>query len=130
LQAQHWDQVLQWAQQALGAQFKVATGVIHIAQPVAALRAVKQHVARLNSFELAGVHNVMSLTGSALLALMIHAHALSGAEVWAAAHVDEDFQIRQWGEDFEAAARRAHRKLEFDATVRFLESIDELPPST
>ena len=130
LQAQHWDKVLAWSRHALGAQFNVTNGVIHIAQEPSALQAVEQYVARLNSFALAGVHNAMSLSGSALMALMLHARALSGADVWAAAHVDEDFQIKQWGEDFEATARRAHRKVEFDATARFLESIDGLSPST
>ncbi|MDP8996589.1 MAG: ATPase [Pseudomonadota bacterium] len=126
LQTQHWDKVLVWADDALGAKFKTTKGVIHIAQEPAALQAVELYVAGLDSFALAGVHNVMSLTGSALLALMLHARALSGADIWTAAHVDEDFQIEQWGEDFEAAARRAHRKVEFEATVRFLESIDVL----
>jgi chaperone required for assembly of F1-ATPase len=129
LQAQHWDQVLVWTPQALGVQFKIVYGVIHIAQEPNALQAVERYVAGLDSFALAGVHNVMSLTGSALLALMLHARSLSGEEVWAAAHVDEDFQIKQWGEDFEAVARRAHRKSEFDATVRFLESIDGHSPT-
>ena len=32
LQAQHWDKVLLWAQQALGVKFKVTHGVIHVAQ--------------------------------------------------------------------------------------------------
>ena len=130
LQAQHWDNVLLWARQSLGVQFKVTHGVMHIAQAPDALMAVERHVAGLDSFRLAGVHNVMSLTGSALLALMLHARALSGAEVWAAAHVDEDFQTSQWGEDFEASARRKNRKAEFEATVRFLESIDGHSPST
>ena len=30
-------------------------------------------------------------------------------EIWAAAHVDEEFQIEAWGSDAEAMVRRAHR---------------------
>jgi chaperone required for assembly of F1-ATPase len=77
-------------------------------------------VAGLDAFALTGVHNAMTLTGSALLALMLHARAISGAECWAAAHVDEDFQISQWGQDYEAADRRALRLEEFEATCDFL----------
>src|SRR5215472_15925338 len=38
-QAQHWDPVLSWARRALGADFKLGTGVVHVAQPAAALDA-------------------------------------------------------------------------------------------
>ena len=39
---------------------------------------------------------------------------------WLAANVDEDWQIETWGEDAEAAARRAGRLHEFSACVRFV----------
>jgi len=40
------------------------------------------------------------------------------AEVaWAAAHVDEDWQISKWGEDEEAKARRAFRWREMQAAT-------------
>ena len=38
-QAQHWDPVLSWARQALGADFKLAVGVVHVAPAPAALDA-------------------------------------------------------------------------------------------
>ena len=60
------------------------------------------------------------LTGSALLPLAVALGQLTPEEAWAAAHVDEDFQIAQWGEDAEAAGRRADRKRDFDAAVRML----------
>jgi len=120
LQTMHWNPVLHWAQAALDAAFQSTIGVSHVAQPAPALKAVERHIADLDDFMLTAVHNTMTLTGSALLALMLQARAISPEDAWAAAHVDEDFQISQWGEDFEAAARRAYRKTEFDATDRFL----------
>ena len=120
LQAGHWNPVLYWAQSALDAAFKATVGVTHVPQSPAALEAVEQYIAGLDDFTLTAVHNAMTLTGSALLALMLQARAISAKAAWAAAHVDEDFQIGQWGEDFEAVARRAFRKTEFDATERFL----------
>jgi chaperone required for assembly of F1-ATPase len=61
-----------------------------------------------------------TLTGSALLALAHARGALTAEAAWAAAHVDEDFQISQWGEDTEAAARRARRWAEMQAASRLL----------
>ena len=41
---------------------------------------------------------------------------------WAAANVDEDWNIAAWGEDAEVKARRAARRAEFDAAVLILKS--------
>jgi chaperone required for assembly of F1-ATPase len=120
LQARHWNPVLHWAQAALDAAFKSTVGVIHVPQPPPALQAVEQHIGGFDDFTLSAVHNATTLTGSALLALMLQACAISPEDAWTAAHVDDDFQIGRWGEDFEAAARRSYRQTEFEATCRFL----------
>lgn len=44
-------------------------------------------------------------------------------QVWTAAHVDEDFQISQWGQDEEAAERRIMRRVEFDIAVAVLDAL-------
>lgn len=120
LQAESWDPVLSMAQLALGERFKVATGVLHVQQDATTLKAVEAHVAGLDDFELTVAHNLTTLTGSALLGLMLVAEAISAEEGWTAAHVDEDFQISQWGEDFEATRRRANRRIDYDASLQFL----------
>ena len=43
-----------------------------------------------------------------------------GDAVWAAAHLDEDYQIGIWGQDEDAAERRAIRRTEFDAAALLL----------
>jgi chaperone required for assembly of F1-ATPase len=47
------------------------------------------------------------LTGSALIALALASGALSLEDAWAAAHVDEDWNMDLWGRDDVALARRA-----------------------
>ena len=37
-QAPHWDPILAWARDTLGAHFKLGEGVVHVAQPEAALK--------------------------------------------------------------------------------------------
>jgi chaperone required for assembly of F1-ATPase len=73
-------------------------------------------------FRLAALHTITTLTGSAILALALEG-ASSADEAWAAAHVDEDWQIEQWGADAEAQARRAARRAEFDCAVRLLDFV-------
>jgi chaperone required for assembly of F1-ATPase len=55
---------------------------------------------------------------------MLERDAISPEAMWAAAHVDEDFQISQWGQDWEAKARRDARRREFDGLVHFLSLLD------
>ena len=127
-QAKHWDPVLAWAGEALGARFTLAQGVKHVAQPQAAIHAVRGEIARYKSpFELAALMSLTNLSGSALLALALARGRLSVDEAWAAAHVDEDWNVKRWGEDAEAMARRAARRLEFDAAARMLALLTRIP---
>jgi chaperone required for assembly of F1-ATPase len=119
-QNEHWDSVLTWAKQELGAPFRLAQGVGHVAQPQASLDAIKERLEDFDAFSLAALHVMTTLTGSALLALAVALRRLTPDEAWALAHVDEDWQIGQWGEDVEATARRERRRQEFDAATNTL----------
>jgi chaperone required for assembly of F1-ATPase len=119
-QAEHWDPVLAWAREAHGAALTTVQGIMPIRQPPAATEAVAKAIASHDPFRLAAIHVMTTLMGSALLALA-HAHGrLSAEAAWAAAHVDEDWQISQWGEDAEAKARRDRRWVEMQAASRLL----------
>jgi chaperone required for assembly of F1-ATPase len=115
-----WDPVVDWARTVLDAPFEVTVGVIHKAQPEAAISAHAAALGELNHFELAAYHTLMTLTGSALVAMMLARGAFVPEQGWLAAHVDEDYQIEQWGQDAEAQARRAARYAEFMSACRFM----------
>jgi chaperone required for assembly of F1-ATPase len=121
LQAQHWDPIVRWATETLGSQFLVTDGVVHVAQPDAALAAASAAVPQ-NPWRLGAIHAATTLTGSALIALALAHGKLSADQAWAAAHVDEDWNIAQWGEDELAMQRRAFRFAEFQAAARVLQS--------
>ncbi len=74
-------------------------------------------------WSIAAVHVVTTLTGSALLALALRHGVLDPDQVWAAAHVDEDWNAEQWGVDEEVAARRAARLVDFKAASRILSAL-------
>jgi chaperone required for assembly of F1-ATPase len=118
-QAQHWDRIVSWAEAALGARFLVTDGVVHIAQPDAVLTAAGAAVPR-DAWRLGAVHAATTLAGSALIALALAEGRLSADEAWTAAHVDEDWNITQWGEDELAMQRRAFRFAEFAAAAMVL----------
>ena len=118
-EAAHWDPILYWAANELGAHFILAEGIIHVAQPEPAIRAARATFPT-DPWPVAALHVVTTLTGSALLALALFHGVRSADEVWAAAHVDEDWNIEKWGIDEEVAARRAARLVDFTAAVTIL----------
>ena len=120
-QGAQWDPVLDWAHQTLGCRFICVAGVMHQAQPESSLEKLRAALTVESPWRLTAIHNMTTLTGSALVAMKLAAGALDPETAWSAAHVDEDWQIEQWGEDDVARARRQFRKADFDATVRFLE---------
>ncbi|ALN73734.1 ATP12 family chaperone protein [Aureimonas sp. AU20] len=110
LQAEGWDPVMDWASQRTGKSFARGVGVMFVAQPeptVEALRALVR--AEVDPFRLASLHQITTLTGSLLLALAVSEGFLDAERAWALAHIDEDWNIEQWGEDAEAQNRRANR---------------------
>ena len=118
-QAQHWDGVLDWFRDEHGARFYLAEGIRHVAQPDESVEKVGMLVPS-SVLQLAAVHSITSLTGSALLALAVAQGHLDGAIAWRAAHVDEDWNRDQWGEDELATERRLAREAEMNAAVHML----------
>lgn len=119
-QALMWDPILAWARDGLGAEFLLGAGVIHVSQPAAALAAATAALPA-EPWRLGALHVVTTLTGSALLALALWRGAVSAEAAWQAAHVDEDWNIAQWGDDELARERRALRRAEFEAAVKVLQ---------
>jgi chaperone required for assembly of F1-ATPase len=120
LQARHWDPVVAWAADALGARFIMVQGVTFAAQPPEAIAAARASLPA-DAWRLGALHSITTLTGSGLLALALHRGAITRDAAWAAAHVDEDWQMAQWGRDELAMARRDFRFAEMAAATRLLE---------
>lgn len=108
MQAQHWDPILAWARDDLAARFVLAEGVMHVTQPDHAIAAACKAIPR-DVWRLGATNAVTTLTGSALIALALAAGKLDAETAWAAAHVDEDWQMSLWGRDEIALKRRAFR---------------------
>jgi chaperone required for assembly of F1-ATPase len=121
-QARLWDPILLWAKSTLGADFKTGEGVVHVTQPAAALQAASAAIPD-DAWRLGALHVMTTLTGSALLALAVLRGELSVDAAWRAAHVDEDWNMEQWGRDEQALERRAFRFAEMQAAARVLENL-------
>ena len=117
-QSERWNPVIERAAREIGARFILAEGVIHQEQPREAISSFAAALRKYDTpMELASLHTITTLTGSAILALAFADGWLPLADIWSLAHLDEDWTIEHWGSDEEAEHRRAQRFEEFQAAT-------------
>lgn len=115
-----WDSVLVALARHFDIKFQPTVGIIHQPQKLETLDKLESAIAEDSLLPLSALVSITGLTGSGLLAIALREQLIDADAAWAAAHVDEDHNIRLWGEDAEASARRAKRRLEFDAALNVL----------
>jgi len=123
-QSASWDPLIEWAADDLGARFILIEGIIHQQQPPAAIEAFSDRLRKYHApMQLACLHTMTSLMGSAILTLALAEGRVSLDEAWALAHLDEDWTIEHWGTDLEAEHRRAARLSDMQAAGRALAAL-------
>jgi chaperone required for assembly of F1-ATPase len=122
-QADAWDPIMAWARDELDAGFVHTRGITFVRQPEHAIAAARAALPS-DPWRLGAVHVITTLTGSALIALMLARGRISVDRAWSAAHVDEDWNIALWGDDELAARRRAFRGEEMRAAAAVLRLSD------
>lgn len=120
-QSEAWDPMLDWAAEALGARLEVRTGVIHAPQPQPALDRLAERVQAMTAFQLAAFHDLVSLSGSLVLAFAA-VHRLQPVErLWEMSRIDETWQEELWGVDEEARALAERKRQDFLLAARFFD---------
>ena len=115
-----WDPLLNWASERYGARLGVTTGIIHIAQPPAAIAALAAAVHNLDPYRLAAMSPLVTISGSLVIALAILENALGADQSWSAVTLDECWQEERWGADADAVATRALKLAEWASAIKFL----------
>lgn len=124
LESRLWNPVLDHARARHRATFVLSQGLGFAAQPETSVAAVREAVAGIaDPVALAAFHNLTTLAGSVLIALAFAEGALDAEAAFDASCVEEDWNARLWGEDSEAAARRARRRAEFLASAALFRAL-------
>jgi chaperone required for assembly of F1-ATPase len=118
-QAKLWDPLLAFARDEMGARFVLAQGIVHQAQPPEAIAAAAVSIPH-DPWKLGAIAAVTTITGSALIALALAAGHIDAAAAWAAAQVDEDWNLSTWGRDEESVVRHAAKRRELEAAALVL----------
>ena len=119
-QAEHWQPWLDWAATALDAPLRVTHGVGYARQHHDSIGALRRAVACYSPYMLAGLGLAVPALGSLVLGLALAEGRLDAAEAHRLGMLDELFQLRQWGEDADATARRAAVGVDIALADRFM----------
>ena len=120
-QTREWQPLLDWAALSLDAPLVTTTAMMAISQPPQALAALEHHLGRFDVWRLTAIQSATAALGSLVLALALAEGRLSAGEAFQVSQLDETYQIEQWGEDYEAADRRAELAADIAAAGRFLD---------
>jgi len=115
-----WQPLLDWAAERYDARLVVVEGLAFVDQPEAAVRRLHEAVAAHSDLGLSALYNLTHISGSLVVALAVADGRLSAADAFAAAQLDELYQIERWGDDPIAAKRHAGIRHDIDASARFL----------
>jgi len=119
-QRQLWQPWLDWAALRYDAPLRVTSGVGYIKQHKDSIEALKRTVERLDVHVVAGLGIAVPALGSLVLGLALAAGELGAEAAKALGALDELFQAELWGEDAEAAARRAAVGAEIALAARYI----------
>jgi chaperone required for assembly of F1-ATPase len=124
-QFQVWQPLLDWAAERYGARLTVANGTTFVAQPAEAVALLRAAAARHSDLALSALFNLTHIAGSLVIALAVSEKRLPAVAAFAAAQLDELYQIERWGEDPIAAERHQGIRHDMEAAARFLDLLQE-----
>ena len=119
-QARFWQPWLDWGAETFAAPLRVTTGVVPVRQHHDSINALRRAVGEYDPYVLAGLGIAVPALGSLVLGLALVEAKLDAADAFALGSMDELFQAEQWGEDAEAAHRRASVAADIALAERFI----------
>jgi chaperone required for assembly of F1-ATPase len=119
-QATAWDPWVEWLARRYDVGLTITTGIMHVAQPPATLTRLHAAFVAFTPFQLAPLDPIVTITGSAVLALAVAEGEIEAQAAYDIAHVDALWQEQQWGRDPLAEKAEAERRADLDAAIRCL----------
>lgn len=119
-----WQPLLDWAAERYDAPLVVREGMSFVAQPEESVVKLRAAVAAHDDLALSSLYNLTHISGSVVVALATSERRLSAEDAFAAAQLDEIYQVERWGDDPIARERRTGVRKDIEAGARFLELLE------
>lgn len=129
-EAKAWDPYIRFVETTYGIRLKVGVGRYHIEQEFESFYRLEERLTAGGHFLLTGVHNLATLSGSALIALGVAEGFRSPAEAWQAVVVEESHPSNSSAQTPAARAARAQKEKLFMAAAAFVRALQKKPSDT
>ena len=123
-QQEVWEPLVLALEQREGVRLERVCGIVHRPLKGETLDRLRARLVAMDPFTLAALENLTALAASLTIGLAALEPEADADALWDAANLEEDWQIERWGEDEEAAERRAHRRDSFLAARDFARALD------
>jgi chaperone required for assembly of F1-ATPase len=124
-QQETWQPLLDWAHGRYGARLVIVEGLAFVEQPADAVARLREAVATHSDLALSALYNLTHISGSLIVALAVAEGHLAAADAFAAAQLDELYQVERWGEDPIATKRHEGIRHDIEAGARFLALLEQ-----
>ncbi len=119
LQASLWDPLIDWLRKERGATLVTTSGILPINQSREDIAILARIVSAMDDWRLGAFQSAVASSGSFVIGLALIDGRIDADEAFAAAELDAGFEIDRWGDDAEAARRRAVVATDLAAARRF-----------
>ena len=124
LQLELWQPLLDWAAERHGARLVTAEGIGFVDQPEEAKARLHEAVSAHGDLALSALYNLTHTAGSVVIGLAVSEGRLDAAGAFAAAQMDELYQVDRWGDDPLAEKHREGVRRDIEACARFLSLLE------
>lgn len=118
-QQEVWEPIVAGMETREGVALNRISGILHRPQTEETLAKLRTRLEALDAFTLTALEQTTSLAASLCIGLEALEDGADSEALWDAANLEEDWQAGLWGRDEEAEERRAKRRGDFLAAIKF-----------
>ena len=120
LQSEKWDKLLDWIQNELDLHFKIVNGIMPIEQPKENYNSFFNELEKLDCISLTALSDIVTLSGSLILGLLLLKKKIISKQAWSLAKVDEEWQRSKWGTLPEQVENDEYKKNKFFISCKLI----------
>ena len=120
LQSKKWDKLLDWIQNEFALDFNLVNGVMPVEQPKENYKTFFNELEKLDNISLTALSDIVTLSGSLRLGLLLLKKKIISKQAWSLAKVDEEWQRSKWGTLPEQVENDEYKKNKFFISCKLI----------
>ena len=120
LQSKSWNKLLDWTKSEFKLNFNISNSLMPVKQPLINQRIFSKEINKLDCFSLTAISEIITLTGSLIIGLLILKKQILPNQAWSLSKVDEEWQRSKWGTIPEQLEDDKYKKKKFLVSCEFI----------